>query len=281
MQPSDPPPRAGAKRGATMTAAVVLFWAAAGLYALACALYCGFLLGLPENITRGARGAMLAAFLVHMCEIGARGVAGLHPVSSIRESIGFAVWITVGVFLVAQLKRRLDAVGAFVAPVAVVLLLFAHLTPSSGGAQTGLGVLGRLHISLATVGVAIFALATGLAVFYLVQERQLKHKRVGLVVKRGLALETLDTMALRLVKVGFPIFTIAMLTGALWVSQRASGLRPEYPIAMVTWTAFAALLIARVTSGWRGRRAAVLTIVGFCAALVVLAIYVARRANGA
>lgn len=263
-----------------MTAAHALFWAAAALYAASGTLFVGFLLGLPQGVTRAARSTLVAAFSVHMLEIGARGIAGLHPVSSVNEALGFLAWLTAGAFLVALHKRRLDAVGAFVAPVALVLLVIGRAGGIAGASTAGLGVLGRVHISLATVGVSIFALATGLAVFYLLEERQLKQKRVGKVVRRGVALETLDTLAHRLVQVGFPIFTVAMVTGAIWVSRRAGGLRPEYPIAMVAWTAFAALLVARTTSGWRGRRAALLTILGFSASVVVLGIYLARRALG-
>jgi ABC-type uncharacterized transport system permease subunit len=260
--------------------ALALFWIAAGLYALAGFAYMGFLVGAPPFVSRVARLAMLAAFLSHMSEIGARGVAGLHPVSSLSEAIGFLAFIMVGSFLIAQLKRRLDAVGAFVAPAALILLMVAYLSPERGtGSTAELGVLGRVHIGLAVVGVSIFALATGLAIFYLVQQRELKNHKIGRAVKRGAALETLDHLMYRSVQVGFPIFTVAMVSGALWTAQRSEHLRVEYPIAAIAWAAFAAVLIARQTVGWRGRKSAVLTLVGFGAAAVVLAIYVARSAG--
>jgi ABC-type uncharacterized transport system permease subunit len=258
-------------------AAEVLLWIAVALYGGACALYTGYLLGLPAGATRAARLTLGAGFVLHMAEIGARGVGGMHPVSSVGDSVGFTAWILVGAFLLAQIRRRLDAVGAFVAPVAMVLLLGAQLSHPAGGSTAGLGALGRLHISLSLVGTAIFALATGLAIFYLAQERQLKQRRLGAIVRKGIALETLDTLAHRCVQVGFPIFTLAMILGAIWAPRIGATMRPEYPISAVTWAAFAALLIARTTSGWRGRRAALLTLVGFSAAVVVLGIYLVRQ----
>jgi ABC-type uncharacterized transport system permease subunit len=266
----------------TVEIALALFWVAAGLYALAGLAYMGFLVGAPPLVSRVARVSMLLAFLAHFAEIGARGVAGMHPVSSVSEAIGFLAFLMVGSFLFAQLKKRLDAIGAFVSPAALILLMVAYLSPDRGEASVaGLGVLGRVHIGLAIVGVAIFALATGLAVFYLVQERELKHHKIGRAVKRGAALETLDHLIHRSVQVGFPIFSIAMVTGAVWTAQRAEPMRIEYPIAAIAWAAFAAVLIARHTAGWRGRRAALLTLVGFGAALIVLGIYVARSAGAA
>ena len=264
-----------------MAAALALFWIAAGLYALAGLLYMGFLVGAPAPLSRVARLSLLAAFLAHFAEIGARGVAGLHPVSSLSEAIGFLAFLMVGSFLFAQLKRPLDAIGAFVSPAALILMMVAYVSPDRGEKATGLGVFGRVHIGLSIVGVAIFALATGLAIFYLVQERELKRHKIGRAVKRGAALETLDTFMYRAVQVGFPIFTLAMVSGAVWTAQRAEAFRIEYPIAAIAWSAFAAVIIARQTVGWRGRRAALLTVVGFAAALVVLGIYVARSAGAA
>jgi ABC-type uncharacterized transport system permease subunit len=264
-----------------MTAPRALFVAAVILYGAACVFYLGYLVGLRERAVRIGRWVLGAAFLAHTCEIGARGIAGLHPVTSAREAIGFVAWLLVGAFLAAQLKRSLHAVGAFVAPAGLAMLLTARLSPPGGTPEGGISMLGRVHISLATVGVAVFALATAIAVVYLVQERQLKQKRIGQLVRKGTALETLDTLALRCVQLGFPIFTIAMVTGAVWSARRSDGTRPEYAIAMFAWTAFAAALITRTTVGWRGRRAALMTILGFASALVVLGIYLARRVLGA
>ena len=261
------------------------FWAASALYAVAGVAYLGFLVGLKERaaarVSRVALIAFATGFALHTCEIGARGIAGIHPVSSAREAIGFIAWLLAGAYLAARVRFKLDAVGAFLAPASLVLLMTARLSPS-GGAETteGLGVLGRVHISLATVGVSIFALATALAVVYIVEERQLKSKQVGGLVKKGVALETLDTLVHRCVQIGFPIFTVAMVTGAVWSARRSEEIRPEYVIAMVAWTAFAGLLVARTTAGWRGRRAALMTILGFFSSLLVLAIYLVRRAAG-
>jgi len=170
-------------------------------------------------------------------------------------------------------------VGAFVAPAAVVMLLMARLTPG-GGSTESLGMLGRIHISLATAGVSIFALATAVAVLYLIEERQLKRKHIGALVRRGTALETLDKLAHRCVQVGFPVFTVAMITGAMWSAQLPGTLRPEYTVAAIAWAAFAGLLVARTTAGWRGRRAALVTIFGFSSALLVLGVYLVRAAQG-
>jgi len=85
------------------------------------------------------------------------------------------------------------------------------------------------------------------------------------------------------VSFGFPIFTVAIVTGAMWVARlgvlrEQVTLRPEYLLAIATWVAFGVLLIARVGAGWRGRRAAWLTLGGFGGAMLVLVVYFLRHA---
>ena len=82
-----------------------------------------------------------------------------------------------------------------------------------------MGRLGQAHILLATLGVAVFAFAAVLAIVYLFQDRSLKRKQLDRVVARGTPLETLDRLAHRCVAIGFPVFTLAIVTGAIWVAR--------------------------------------------------------------
>jgi ABC-type uncharacterized transport system permease subunit len=81
--------------------------------------------------------------------------------------------------------------------------------------------------------------------------------------------------------IGFPIYTTAVILGALWMSQRGENLlRLEYFLALVSWCVYATLLAMRTIYGWRGRRAARLTLAGFGLAVLVLTIYLVRRIWG-
>jgi ABC-type uncharacterized transport system permease subunit len=222
------------------------------------------------------------AFVAHGTDIGWRGTQHVHPAQSVREALGFLSFIVTGGYLLASTRYRLTLGGAAVMPVSLVLLVLARLTPA-GPPPEGLSTLGRIHISLATVGVGVFALASALSMIYLLEERALKRKRFdGLAFKdKGAPLEALDRLSHRLIWVGFPIFTGALVLGAIWVSRLGVSIdRPEYPLAVVTWSFYAALLVARQVYGWRGRRAARLTLAGFVTALLVLLIYLVRRMAG-
>ncbi len=254
------------------------FWIAAGAYVAASAALL-LVLGGHSRFRPLAIGLVGFAFVMHGVDIGWRGTQHVHPAQSVREAIGFLAFIVTGGYLLASARYRLTIGGVVVMPVSLILLVVARLTPA-GEAPEGLSALGRIHISLATVGVGVFALASALSAIYLVEERALKRKKFeALAFKdKGAPLEALDRLSHRLIWVGFPIFTLALVLGAMWVSKLGEPLdRLEYPLAGVTWIAYAILLVARQVYGWRGRRAARVTLAGFAAALAVLAIYLVRR----
>ncbi|HEY0190708.1 MAG TPA: cytochrome c biogenesis protein CcsA, partial [Kofleriaceae bacterium] len=239
-------------------------------------------LGGHARARRAALWLVVIAFVAHGTDIGWRGTQHVHPAQSVREAIGLLAFIITGGYLLASMRFRLILGGAAVMPVSLVLLVVARLTPA-GTAPEDLSSLGRIHISLATLGVAVFALASALSAIYLVEDRALRRKKFDALAfkDRGAPLESIDRLSHRLVWVGFPIFTLALILGAVWVAKLGAALdRPEYALAVVTWIVFAGLLVMRQAYGWRGRKAARLTLAGFGAALLVLLIYLLRRMAG-
>ena len=105
---------------------------------------------------------------------------------------------------------------------------------------------------------------------YLLQERELKKKRFGLFYTRLPSLEALDNLNNHCLAVGFPLLTLGIITGSIWAKQ-AWGTYwqwdPKETWSLITWFIYAALVHARLTVGWRGRKAAWLSIVGFLAVL--------------
>jgi ABC-type transport system involved in cytochrome c biogenesis permease subunit len=106
---------------------------------------------------------------------------------------------------------------------------------------------------------------------YLFQERQLKSRQFGKMAFRLPALEQLDDISIKSILVGFPLHTLALVSGFLW-AERARGsffqLRPLEVWSVVSWLIYAGILYARVSAGWRGRKFAILAILGFCLVLL-------------
>ena len=248
-------------------------------YGAAATLYMTYQAGLREAVARAGRALLAVGFVLQAVDIGIRCVRLQHPASSTSEAMAFIAWLIAGGYLLASLRYRLHAAGAFAVPASLALVMLARVVPVQGKVQVG--SLGMVHIALATLGVAVFALASVIEALYLVQEHRLKRRRLG---ARGAdtPLDTLDRLAARCVSIGFPVFTLAIVTGALWIARLGlvgSGhvdVRPEYVLAVASWAVFGALLVARVGAGWQGRRAAWLTVGGFSGVLLVVLGYFLR-----
>ena len=259
----------------------VLFYLTATFYGLTSAVFVANLLGRKEGLLNWGRWLLGATLVLHLAMIGNFCIEGLHPLMDASGALNLmAVFLSIG-YLLTLLRWRLGAAGALIVPLAFALFLSGKLTPR-GSLAPGEALakrLGEVHLTLVALGVSAFALAAAVSLLYMLQESALRSNRLGALYHRTPSLTTLDDVGRRLTYVGFPIFTLAVLTGVLWMmrlSQHPS-FRLEYAISGVIWLIFGSLIVGRKTVGMRGRRAAALTLVGFAATALVLVLYMGRR----
>lgn len=263
-----------------------LFASASALYFSASVLFIGYLGGRVtlERVKKYgwslvAIGAVLHAIYI----VWSSFVLRVCPVHGIHFPMSVVSWLMVVGYLALSRWHRVDAVGAFVTPLALTTLFAARfvglkhrgIEPSSRMK----GVILPIHVTMNMLGIALFALAFAAAALYLVQERLIKRKRVDGLFQRLPPLEALDRAEHRFLLIGFPLLTMGIITGTLWaggveLGQPQDLLRAAF--GYVTWLVFGAVLLLRAAAGWRGRRAAYGTIAGFFCSVVVLLFYVMR-----
>lgn len=116
-----------------------------------------------------------------------------------------------------------------------------------------------IHVSAAVISGGVFLLANAVAGAYLYLDRvESRGPRPAWALKIP-SLEALDRLCYRLVAFVFPLWTFAVIAGAIWAESawgRYWGWDPKETWAFITWVAYAAYLHARATAGWKGRRAA-------------------------
>ncbi len=191
------------------------------------------------------------------------------PATNIREGLSLLAWMIGIAYLILGRRLRLPILGAFILPIVLVIVFPALAVPIQDRPLTPAlhaGLL-PLHVVAAFLGNALFALAFGVGLVYLLQERELKRRGQLFAIWNKLpSLEILDGLNSRLVAWGFTLLTFAIVSGAL-VAKRTWGSawswEPREALAFVTWVLFAGLIGARQLVGWRGRRVAVLTMIGF------------------
>jgi cytochrome c-type biogenesis protein CcsB len=116
-----------------------------------------------------------------------------------------------------------------------------------------------IHVSAAIISGGVFLLANCIAATYLIMDKYEKSTGRPEWANRLPTLEVLDNLSYRLVALVFPLWTFSVIAGAIWAEAawgRYWGWDPKETWAFITWVAYAAYLHARVTVGWRGRKAA-------------------------
>jgi ABC-type uncharacterized transport system permease subunit len=255
-----------------------LFVATVAFYTVACALYLVYLAKGAERIGRFGQYALIGAAILHIGFLGADwAVAGNPPIGDIHRTLSLASLLIVLAYLIASTRYKLAVLGGFITPVTLLFLFGASLGRSVEEVpQEVRSFLLPVHISVNVLGVVAFTLAFATALAYLIQEALLRRKKLGGLFQRLPALDVLDSLSFRLITIGFPLLTIGIVTGGIWavrVHPDAPAITAAQSFALVAWVVFAAVLGLRVAAGWRGRRAAIGTMVGYAFATAVLVGY--------
>ena len=226
-----------------------------------------------KTTSRVMLSLVVVGFALHTANIILRYVLSGHiPISNLHEASSFFSWCIVLLFFYLEYRYRLGLLGAFIMPVVFVLMLSSSMLPrkmeplSPVLQSYWLGI----HTVLAFMGDAAFALAFGIGLMYLIQEHFVKSKHIGGLFRKLPNLQTLDEINYRLITIGFPLLTLAIISGALW-AENAWGSYwrwdPKEVWSLISWFIYASVLHLRLTAGWRGKRAAILSIIGFFAVL--------------
>lgn len=256
-------------------APLVTLYGAAALYAAAGVALVAHLAGTARSqaaLAWGTRLLTAAATLHGLHEALRWSAAGTGALLGTALS-SLALLGVAGFLVLRRSNPRLDVTGAFVAPLTLLLLVASRAPGERPPGQLGGAVL-VLHVASVLAGTAAFTLAFAMALAYLLQERQVKKKRLGGVFQRLPPLDVLDAVSYRCVAVGLPALTLGIVTG-FFVGARGAGVVWQQYVGMGAWVLFAGVLVLRLAAGWRGRRAAIGTILGYATALVVLAGYYA------
>jgi len=262
---------------------LLFFQATLGVYLLATAGYIAYFIKPGRQWIAGASlWTTVAGYVLHLAYFGVRwSESGRIPVTNFFEAANFLGMGIVLVFLIMEFRFRIAALGSFMLPLVLVLMIPAAIL--SGRIEEikpmlKSGWLG-VHTSFAVLGDAAFAFGFIVSIMYLIQERQLKSKRLGAIFHRLPSLDIMDTLGYKSLSFGWPLFTIGMLTGSIW-AESAWGTywswEPKETWSLITWVIYLALLHLR-TIGWRGRKMAFLSILGF--AFVLISFFVVSRVH--
>ena len=197
---------------------------------------------------------------------------GYVPLSNMYESLIFFSWTIVLVYLILEWKYKQKIIGVFITPFAFLAIALTSIIPGVEAKITPLVPALQsnwltIHVTTCFFGYAAFAVSFGISILYLVHEKR-GTEEGG--VKWLPSTAILDEINYKSIIIGFPMLTLGIITGAAWANYAWGSYwswDPKETWSLITWFIYAAFLHARITRDWRGRKAAILSIVGFVAVL--------------
>lgn len=253
---------------------------------LAAALYAAGLLQAILAVLR--RGESLFPYALQLFQVG----VVLHGVSIVEHSVelkhlaannffetaSLCAFLFAVVYLFVERRYRFSGLSLIAFPMVFLLALAAAMgTPVAAWTDPRVRNVWLLaHILLVLVGYSCLLLSAAAAVFYLLQERRLKRRAasadslLGRLADRLPPLETLDRLITQSMSIGFVSVTVAVIAGSTWAFVE-TGTRwisePKIVVSLLTWAFYLLMVFLRIAAGWRGRRAAFLslTVLGFAA----------------
>jgi cytochrome c-type biogenesis protein CcsB len=226
----------------------------------------------PVSERFGRMGVSLTVLGValHAAMLVVRGVAaGRPPWGNMYEFVAAVTLVGVVAWLVVLSRRpELRRLGVFVLLPVIVLMFLGGTVLYTQTAPVVPALHSywlAIHVTAAVISSGILLVAGVTSVLYLLRS---VHDSSGRLAWTAWLPESavLDRVAYRATAVAFPIWTFAVIAGAIWAEAawgRYWGWDPKETTAFIAWVVYAGYLHARSTAGWRGRRAAAVNVVGF------------------
>ena len=254
----------------------LLFYLIVVVTCCATAVYIVYFSNQNKKLRKVARTILLCSGILQTLYILTRFILTGHtPITSLHETLFFFVWALTWIYLSFRWRYKVKNFGTFTSILIFVTVLFSafaskKINPIDPVLQSWWL---PIHAGMSLIAYACLGLAFIGGLMYLVQEWELKSKRLGYFFSRLPSLEGLDQLNNHCIKAGFLFLTLGMVSGIVWSKQVFGSYwrwDPKEVWTLITWGIYLVQFHQRMTVGWRGKRAAVMAIIGFCAVIFTL-----------
>jgi len=222
----------------------------------------------------GALLVQTAGILLRWKESYALGY-GHAPLSNLYESLVFAAWAIMLIYLLFEFRTEQRTLGVFPSLFAFLAMAYASFSPQiDSKIQPLVPALKSnwliAHVIACFLGYAAFAVAAGVSILYLVRKSSTANPHPkgipGLIPEP----RQLDEFNYQLILFGFLWLSLGIITGSVWANSAWGSYwswDPKETWSLITWLVYAAVLHTRSVQGWRGKRVAWLSLMGFACVL--------------
>ncbi|MGA7874693.1 MAG: c-type cytochrome biogenesis protein CcsB [Desulfoferrobacter sp.] len=200
---------------------------------------------------------------------------GHAPLSNLYESLVFAAWAIMLIYLIFEFRTKQRALGVFPALFSFLAMAYASFSPQvDSKIQPLVPALKSnwliAHVIACFLGYAAFAVAAGVSILYLVRKSSAANPHPKGVLALIPEPRQLDEFNYQLILFGFLWLSLGIITGSVWANSAWGSYwswDPKETWSLITWLIYAALLHSRNVQGWRGRKVAWLSLLGFVCVL--------------
>ena len=224
-----------------------------------------FLAGGRYRVGKFAVNASLAGFIVHTLAMILRvAESGRLPFSNQFEFASSFTWGIVLCYLVIHFRYKFTSVGAFVMPLAFLMMGYASVLPKDikplmPALQSNWLT---FHVGSAIISYGSFAVACGLSIMYLLNSKNMKKSKSKILPDE----EACDYLSYRVIAFGYLMLTVVIISGAIWAKyawSRYWAWDPKETWSLITWLIYSVYLHLRFNRGWKGKPAAWFAVIGF------------------
>lgn len=220
---------------------------------------------------RVATASVGVGFLLHSTFLIFTGIEkSQFPLTDLKEALAFFAWTVSLCFFISYLRYQIKPLGLFLLPLVTVLMLGTVFIKASPVPAILSSSWFYVHTICLFLAYGMFFITFIASIFYLFQERELKSKKPSTFYYWLPSLLALDDFFYRFLISGFCFMTLGLLAGVLWAEQDwVQGWQgdPKVVAAVTTWGIYLVLIYLRLSAGWRGKRAAIISMAGFISVL--------------
>ncbi|TDI83736.1 MAG: hypothetical protein E2O78_07560 [Caldithrix sp.] len=247
----------------------LLSWLVLLLYAVSFWNYLRYFKEKSEALALQIRRWLLVAVSTHTIYLAMLTfLTGHLPVGNTFMVLASSAWFFVVVYLVLEVRLHEMTMGVFFLP---VILLLQFISNSFIDVDKPLnpilsGMMFEVHVALMISAYAAFTISFITSVMYILLSREMQSKRLGIFFERLPSLQFFDNLSNHAVNIGLVIVTIGIGMGFYMAADVWEGkwaLDPKLLAVVVSWGIYLVHFLTRKSIGWQGKRAAIVSVVGF------------------
>ncbi len=255
---------------------ILLSWLAVFFYLVTEVLYGLNLVERKPTYAKLASRMLIFSMAVHFFAMLERSQHfRVVPYHDIYGSLSLFAWMVSIIYLALEFRHRQKSVGAFLLPIPIVLMVLASLlnrTQTYTPPMELRGALFAYHVTTNIFAYSAFTVSFILSMLYLLQHRQIRIRRPGLLFSRLPSLELLERMNRTSVAIGVPVLLCGILLGSIWANKLGVLWRwdPKLVWSLITLLVYTGYLYLEKKGTWKGKRSAIISVCGF---LIILFSY--------